>query len=300
MTLFKIGIDFKALAEEGRDHVEFAFPTSEGEGSRPGPWPTPRALLSLRSAGSMRYLAGSHNPRRERFFASLGLGEGSVVSTELHHTRRLRFITKARGAAALRQRGGIEADAGDFSGEDAGEGGPENASGRDGIVLYPYATDTAGVSRAAAITVADYMPIWIFDSASGAYGVLHSGWRGTGILAHAVTGLLARSGGAAGRAGGGAASVSVILGPSIGSCCYRVPEARARDFEREFGADSVLRDELGPRLDLREANRALAAKLGVGALLSVEACTVCEEGLGSYRREGAGDFTRMVALCISA
>ena len=156
------------------------------------------------------------------------------------------------------------------------------AGSHDGILLRDAA-------KAACITVADCMPIWLHDTHSGSFGVLHSGWKGTGILAVAMRAL-------AGEFGSPPESVSVILGPAIGTCCYAVPRERAESFAREFGPGAVREEEGRTMLDLRAANVALARSLGVGSLLSVEACTSCDPRLGSFRREGAEAFTRMAAV----
>ena len=124
----------------------------------------------------------------------------------------------------------------------------------------------------------------------GAFGVLHSGWRGTGILAAAVEGLAARF-------GSQPSAMAAVLGPAIGACCYTVPEERARSFAAEFGEDSAAREGSVWRIDLRAANISLARRLGLGSLLSIDACTCCDHRLGSYRREGPAAFTRMVAAC---
>ena len=223
----------------------------------------PAAYLSLRSEGDMRYVRGGTNPNRERFFAGLGLDPASVLGLELSHSRGVAFPLE----------GAVRAEAEPFA------AGPGQC---DGILLRDPA-------YAASVTVADCMPIWLHDRASGAFGVLHSGWKGTGILERALAALRERY-------GSGPASVSVILGPAIGSCCYAVPEERALGFAREFGAEAAPFTEGRWRLDLRAANIALARRLGVGALLSVEACTSCEESLGSFRRQGPEAFTRMAAL----
>ena len=36
------------------------------------------------------------------------------------------------------------------------------------------------------VTVADCVPVFLFDSESGFFGVVHSGWKGTGIVKNAV------------------------------------------------------------------------------------------------------------------
>jgi copper oxidase (laccase) domain-containing protein len=162
-------------------------------------------------------------------------------------------------------------------------GGPVGAVGADGIVLRDR-------SLVATVTVADCMPIWILDRDSGAFGVLHSGWKGTGILAAAVEGI-------ARRWGSPASAISAILGPAIGSCCYEVPAERGAAFARRFGEEAAFRKGGAWAIDLRAANIGLARSLGIGALLSVEACTGCDDRLGSYRRQGAASFTRMLAAC---
>ncbi len=214
----------------------------------------PRAYLSLRAEGDMRHRADEANPNRERFFRALGLRPGSVLGLELVHSRSVYFPLEE------------EAPAG----------------GADGLLLRDPGS-------AASVTVADCMPIWLFDRASGAFGVLHSGWKGTGILEAAVR-LLGL------RFGSDPAAVSAILGPAVGTCCYAVPEDRAALFAAEFGPETVIREGGSPRLDLRAANIAIARRLGLGALLSVEECSSCRPELGSYRREGPEAFTRMVAL----
>jgi len=193
---------------------------------------------------------------REAFLRSLGFDPSRVLGLHLVHSRRVHFADRV---------------------------GEAQAEGADGLLLQD-------ASLAASITVADCMPIWLLDSDSGAFGLLHSGWRGTGILAAAVHELRRRF-------GSRAASMAAILGPAIGPCCYDVPEERALAFASEFGEACVSRLGASWRLDLRAANIALAEGLGLGALLSVEACTSCDARLGSYRRQGPASFTRMLALC---
>ncbi|MEI6388871.1 MAG: laccase domain-containing protein, partial [Spirochaetota bacterium] len=165
------------------DYLEFSFPIPAKARGR-SPVQRPRAVLSLRSAGSMRYLSDKANPLRAAFLAALGLGRGRMVATELHHTRRLRLI-EAAPAPLPADELPAEWDAGLIPGLDFGDGGPDGALGRDGIILAGDPCE----GFATGITVADCMPIWIWDSASGARGVLHSGWKGTGILEAATRAL---------------------------------------------------------------------------------------------------------------
>jgi polyphenol oxidase len=73
------------------------------------------------------------------------------------------------------------------------------------------------------VTVADCLPVFIVDTRSGAFGLIHSGWKGTGIVIDALSFMAARY---ASRA----SDFAVTIGPGIGACCYRVPEERAALF----------------------------------------------------------------------
>jgi copper oxidase (laccase) domain-containing protein len=217
----------------------------------------------------MRYHDPASAGNRERFLSGLGLGAGNVLGVELVHSRRV--LVRTEGGERLFDESGA-----------ADRGAADLSSGYDGILLR-------GPGLAASVTVADCMPIYVCDFASGAFGVLHSGWKGTGILATAVSALAAVF-------GSPPAAISVILGPAIGPCCYAVNEERALGFGREFGPGSALRRDGRHYLDLRAANLSLARRLGIGALSSIDLCTSCDESLGSCRREGQGAFTRMMAL----
>ena len=228
----------------------------------------PRALLSTLAAGTMKFSHSERNPSRDSFFGKLALDETRVLSLELKHTRRVVAVGGPADATSLRTKA-------------------EGIGGADGILC-------ADASYVPVLTVADCMPIWLFDAGRGAFGLLHSGWKGTGILAEAVC-FLERN------FGSSPADISAILGPSIGPCCYSVPEERALQFGKEFGEKAVVIHGEGHErkfhLDLREANLGLAARLGIGRLLNVDLCTACSDSLGSYRRQGPRDFTRMAALC---
>lgn len=250
-----------SLDPAGKQYLEIAFP-GLGEDA-------PRAVLSLLAAGDMKLDREGGNPARQGLFASLGIDPSRVLSLGLAHSRRVLAVSDSRDALLLRER--------------ALEQG-----GADGILV-------SAASFIPALTVADCMPIWLFDARRKVFGLLHSGWKGTGILETAIRRLVAEHDSLP-------ADISVILGPSIGSCCYAVPEERALGFLAEFGRESV-RSEVSPEgritwyLDLRAANRGIAERLGIGKLADLSLCTACSPYLGSFRREGAKDFTRMLALC---
>ena len=151
-------------------------------------------------------------------------------------------------------------------------------------------TASGDPTLALAVTVADCMPIAVHDRVTGAFAMLHSGWKGTGILAHALD--LFRE-----RWGSDTKDVNVLLGPCIGPCCYPVDEARASEYAAEWGEASVVRgDDGSARLDLRAANHEILRRHGVSRVTDASICTGCTPRLGSYRRQGPERFIRMVAV----
>jgi copper oxidase (laccase) domain-containing protein len=106
------------------------------------------------------------------------------------------------------------------------------------------------------VTVADCLPIFLYDRAGRAFGLLHSGWQGTGIAAEAVRLLVEQF-------GVERSSLVAVLGPGIGACCYAVEPDRCERFRGEFGLRAVRRQGGRCFLDLRAANAELLAASGV-------------------------------------
>jgi len=212
-----------------------------------------RAFLSLAAAGDMKFEKGKRNQNREAFLSAIGLEGRHYVGVELAHSKKAVFV---------------------------GSGGPGPGSKADGLF-------TEDRRLCLGVTVADCMPIWFLDRSSGAFGVLHSGWKGTGICLEALTSLKAM--------GTKPEDFAFILGPCIGSCCYEVPPERAVQFMDSFGADAAICREGRWFLDMQGANRKILGEAGVNEVVSVELCTACDLRMGSLRRQGQGKFVRMLA-----
>jgi YfiH family protein len=213
--------------------------------------------ISSRTAGNMVY-----SDNRARFFRSLGLPPEQVRSCTQIHSRT---VLAAEGRSPER---------------------PE----ADGLVSRDR-------DIALAVTVADCLPVFLYDTANGASALLHSGWKGTGIVLNALSLM-------AGWWGTRPEETAALLGPCIHPCCYQVDEERAALFEAEFGgADGeiplgpvVKRTGKKPALDLQAANARLLANAGVRNIAYCEDCTCTDERLGSFRREGPSNYTRMLAV----
>lgn len=252
-------------AEAGGSWCEVPFPA----GAAPGT--VLRAGISLAAAGDMGLAVRGSDPSFGRFLATLGVDAARVRSVRQVHSRT---VIEARPVPAL---GGLAPGA-----------GTRTATEADGIV-------TRDPGLLLTVTVADCLPIFLVDRASGAFAIVHSGWKGTGIAEEALRLM-------AGLFGTRPANVSAAIGPGIGPCCYAVPPERLEEFRARFGDRCVVD---ATRLDLRQANLALLERAGIGAVSVVEECTACSARLGSFRRQaagnpggagGGGSFTRMLAF----
>ena len=142
------------------------------------------------------------------------------------------------------------------------------------------------------------MPIYLYEPDTGLFGIVHSGWKGTGIVADAIE-LACRNYGARPE------NFCLILGPHIRDCCYIVNKERADWFSENFTPDCVrpLEENVevewntggGPlyRLSLEKANLAAIKKAGVPDenIWVHPGCTCCTKNAagafiyGSNRRE---------------
>ena len=164
----------------------------------------------------------------------------------------------------------------------------------DGMVSF-----SAGVFLA--VTVADCLPVFLLDTENGFFAILHSGWKGTGIVLKALNIMQ--------QAGTRPGAVAAVLGPCIQSCCYKVDEGRAKFFEAEFGpcpsdyssgayplGPVSRKDETGWYINLQAANARLLSAAGVQHIAYCTDCTFTDTRLGSFRREGTDAYTRMLAV----
>ena len=132
-----------------------------------------------------------------------------------------------------------------------------------------------------AISVADCLPIFLYDPVTRSIAGVHSGWRGTKdrIVERAV--ILLRE-----YRGARTADLLAWLGPAAGSCCYEIGEEVAVQFDPLY----VMRTEgRKPHLDLKSCNRDLLLAAGVSAekIEVTPDCTIHQgEIYHSFRRDG--------------
>jgi len=153
----------------------------------------------------------------------------------------------------------------------------------------------AVVSRArgvaAAVAVADCVPVLLADPDSGAVAAVHAGWRGT-LAGAAEAGVRALER----EAGASPARLLAAVGPSIGPCCYEISPELAARFAEALGGELV-HERPSPHLDLWGSNRRVLERAGLRAdrIEVLGRCTACERELFFSHRRDAGRTGRQVA-----
>jgi len=235
--------------------------------------------MTIRAAGSMRFRWNEINETRNSVLAEVNAafgGNKTFVPVQLDHTHIVYDVQNP---------------------EDT-----KNLIG-DGII-------TTNPQLIPTVTVADCVPVFLYDSVTGVFGIVHSGWKGTGIIAEAIK-LAGKNYGSKPE------DFCVAIGPHIHDCCYIVNEERAKFFAENFTPSCVRELEPGAevdwnngsgklyRLSLEKANLACLEKTGVKKenIYVHPDCTSCNDIYGSNRREtkksGRPDcFTVQAAFCV--
>lgn len=146
-------------------------------------------------------------------------------------------------------------------------------------------SDDPGV--ALAVATADCLPVFLLDPVRPAIGAVHAGWRGSvnRVSIEAVRSMNLAFGTTP-------ANLRVLMGPSIGPCCYPVgAEVACKASAATPGTQSFLRvlPEGGWTLDLRRLNVSQLLSCGVPEehIRHVGFCTACRPDLFfSVRRDG--------------
>ena len=211
----------------------------------------PLCIITTRAAGSMGSNISPKDEKRNKIMDILGIDK--IVSLIQEHTDIV-FDSK-------------EIDSNSIIG--------------DGIITLE--------KKVLAVTVADCLPIFLYDSKNNAYGIVHSGWKGTGIALNAVNKMLACY-------GTKPEDIHIAIGPSIGKCCYSVDRERALNFALKWGNNTIIEKKSSYFLDLKKANKLMLENAGVKNITIDKNCTCCNSEFHSYRRDGAEGFGLMLAL----
>jgi YfiH family protein len=145
-----------------------------------------------------------------------------------------------------------------------------------------------------AVTVADCLPVFLFDPRTTTVAVVHAGWRGSLVRVLERTIRLMTA-----DAGVQAADLQAFLGPCAGVCCYEV----GREVADQFASEYIRREGERMFLDIRAVNSDILEKVGVSGKNVEHAgqCTICCPGLfHSYRRDGERSGRMMAVVGLEA
>ncbi|CAH6824353.1 purine nucleoside phosphorylase LACC1 [Phodopus roborovskii] len=163
----------------------------------------------------------------------------------------------------------------------------------DGIV-----TNQRGVTITA--LGADCIPIVFADPVKKACGVAHSGWKGTllGVAMATVNAMIAEY-------GCNLKDIIVVLGPSVGPCCFTLPRESATSFHNLHPSCVRQLDSLNPYVDIRKATRILLEQGGIipqniqDQKGDLDLCTSCHpDKFFSHVRDGLNFGTQIGFICI--
>jgi hypothetical protein len=146
----------------------------------------------------------------------------------------------------------------------------------------PVAADavvTCG-GAAAAVLVADCVPVLLADPGAGVVAAVHAGRRGVaaGVVPAAVEAM----------AGLGARELRAVVGPAICGACYEVPQALRDEVAAVLPAAASTTSWGTPALDLPGAVRAQLLAAGVSGVAVVGGCTLEDPRWFSHRGTAAG------------
>ncbi|XP_028610102.1 laccase domain-containing protein 1 [Grammomys surdaster] len=166
--------------------------------------------------------------------------------------------------------------------------GKKEPESYDGIV-----TNQRGVTITA--LGADCIPIVFADPVKKACGVAHSGWKGTllGVAMATVNAMIAEY-------GCDLEDIIVVLGPSVGSCCFTLPKESAISFHSLHPSCVRQFDSPSPYVDIRKATRILLEQGGIlpqniqDQKEELDLCTSCHpEKFFSHVRDGLNFGTQI-------
>ena len=137
------------------------------------------------------------------------------------------------------------------------------------------------------VTVADCLPLYIWNNAQTVAGVAHAGWRGVrNNIAKEMVAACKR------EYDIDASDMKAFIGPHIGSCHFEVKN----DVARQFAAEQIIKRNDRHYIDLAAVVRGQLANAGVSDVTVSADCTYClSETFFSRRRDKPKEIEAMLA-----
>jgi YfiH family protein len=225
------------------------------------------AVISEKDDGSCRLrpsgdavVDAAVRENRRAFVQKIGVKYDSIVAGDLVHGNAVAVVSKA--------------DAGKIF------------AGVDGIVV-----NARGIFLS--VTVADCLPIFLYDAKSKALGLLHAGWRGLEdtIIYEGVRKMVT-------ELESTAPDIHAAIGPGIGACHFEVRDDVVQKFS-EYNNAALLWREGKKYLDLKKIARHQLLHAGIPEknIEMGDECTYClSSKYFSYRRDKPEVLETMMAV----
>lgn len=147
-----------------------------------------------------------------------------------------------------------------------------------------------------ALCFADCVPLYFYDPAAALVGIAHAGWKGTVLqIGKRMVDIWKTAEGSRQN------DIQAVIGPSIGSCCYKVDEHVIRyvdqlPIQTESAITEVNNSEY--MLNLKELNRLILLDAGMKEenITVSPLCTSCEKELFFSHRRDKGKTGRMMSF----
>ena len=214
------------------------------------------AVVSTKEDGAMKFsgdlLCDSDvRKNREKFLENSGVKEGLTVAADLVHGNNIKIVSIKEGGKTIEK--------------------------TDGLI-------TADKNLFLTITVADCLPIFIFDWKKEIVGLIHAGWRGLAknILASAVKKM-------AEEFGSSPENILAEIGPGISQCHFEVKQDVLEKF-KGFLPEVLLERNKRLFLDLKKIAKIQLIDLGLKErnIETSQECTFClSNKYFSFRRDKA-------------
>ncbi|GAA4791730.1 peptidoglycan editing factor PgeF [Corynebacterium canis] len=152
------------------------------------------------------------------------------------------------------------------------------------VTAGPVAATDALVTRckglALAVLTADCVPLLLSDTEAGVVAAVHAGRMGArnGIVAKTISKMV--------ELGATPHQIHALIGPAASGRHYEVPPAMADDVEARLPGTKTTTERGSCGLDLRAGIVRQLLSLGVRAIDADPRCTIEEETMFSYRRDG--------------
>lgn len=217
-----------------------------------GKYPGTIAIISEKKDGAMKF----SDEKRKRFLKKIGIEDKLTVRAGLVHGNNVKIVSS-------REKG-------------------EKIEKTDGLI-------TGDKNLFLTLTVADCLPIFIYDPEKGIIALVHGGWQSLAknILARAIEKMPSFP-----------KNILVGIGPGISQCHFEVKEDLLVEF-RDYLKDALLRQNGKNLLDLKKIAKIQLINSGVreeNIEISPE-CTFClPDKYFSFRREKAKKVKTMLAV----